>query len=367
MDMAKAEVKSFVKINLSIDVGPCGENGYHRVDMVMQQLSFHDDVTVEYMPSDPGQAGCGTASEDGGSFDIEVSTNRYYLPVDRRNLAYQAAELMAGLVSGGAADRGNAADGGSAKAAPGKIKISIRKRIPVAGGLAGGSGNAAAVLHALNIIWDLKLSLTELMALGAKLGSDVPFCVMGQARANKTFPDHIRKDAKAVSCARATGRGTELVPVVPLKSWIVIAKPRFSVSTKEVYEGIDSCEISRRPDNDRFVRMMTEKANAEKARARGFGKEATDICFSSPVRGSVRPDEELFGEFINVLEEYTLDHYPEVAELKEKMMEAGARFALMSGSGPTVFGIFGSMYAAKEAAEKLRAGGLEAYWTKTTI
>lgn len=375
MGMAKAEVKSFVKINLSIDVGPRGDNGYHRVDMVMQQLSFHDDVTVEYMPSDPGQAGCGTASEDGGSFDIEVSTNRYYLPVDKRNLAYQAAELMAGLVSGNAessgeasgSDNADAAGSGAVRVAPGTIKISIRKRIPVAGGLAGGSGNAAAVLHALNIIWDLHLSLAELMELGAKLGSDVPFCVMGQARANRSFPDYIRKDAMAVSCARATGRGTELLPVVPLKSWIVIAKPRFSVSTKEVYEGIDSCEITRRPDNDKLVRMMTEKANAEKARARGFGKEATDICFSSPVRGSVRPDEELCSEFINVLEEYTLGHYPEVAELKEKMMETGARFALMSGSGPTVFGIFGSMYAAKEAAEKLRAGGLEAYWTKTAI
>ena len=393
MGMTKAEIKSFVKINLSIDVGPRGEDGYHRVDMVMQQLSFHDDVTVEYMPSDPGQTGCGTASEDGGSFDIEVSTNRYYLPVDKRNLAYQAAELMAGLVSGGAAgsdcgstagsndgsaagcDCGSAAgsNGGSAagsgvpKVAPGMIRIQIKKRIPVAGGLAGGSGNAAAVLHALNIIWDLHLSLDDLMELGAKLGSDVPFCVMGQARANKSFPDHIRKDARAVSCARATGRGTELVPVVPLKSWIVIAKPHFSVSTREVYEGIDSCEITRRPDNDRLVRMMTEKANAEKARSRGFGKEATDICFSSPVRGSVRPDEELCGEFINVLEEYTLKHYPEVAELKDKMMETGARFALMSGSGPTVFGIFGSMYAAKEAAEKLRTDGLEAYWTKTAI
>ena len=197
-------VNSFVKINLSIDVGPRGENGYHRVDMVMQQLSFHDDVTVEYMPSDPGQAGCGTASEDGGSFDIEVSTNRYYLPVDKRNLAYQAAELMAGLASG------NAAGSGAVWVAPGTIKISIRKRIPVAGGLAGGSGNAAAVLHALNIIWDLRLSLAELMELGAKLGSDVPFCVMGQARANRSFPDYIRKDARAVSGARATGRGTEL-------------------------------------------------------------------------------------------------------------------------------------------------------------
>ena len=338
-------VKSFAKINLSIDVGPLGENGYHRVDMVMQQLSFHDDVTVEYVPSDPGREGCGAASEDGGSFDIEVSTNRYYLPVDRKNLAYQAAELMADLVSGRlSVNRGNAE---LPDVDPGTIRISIRKRIPVAAGLAGGSGNAAAVLHALNIIWRLRLGLTELMDLGARLGSDVPYCVMGQARANKDFPDYIRKDPMASACARATGRGTDLVPVVPLNSWMVISKPKLSVSTKEVYEGIDAREITRRPDNDRLVRRMTEKAGKHK--------------------GFVRLDPELCEDFINVLEEYTLDQYPEVAELKKKMAAAGAKFTLMSGSGPTVFGIFGSMSAAKQAAEGLRDGGLEAYWTRTTI
>ena len=371
-------VKSFAKINLSIDVGPLDDNGYHRVDMVMQQLSFHDDVTVEYMPSDPGPEDCGTASGDGGSFDIEVSTNRYYLPVDRRNLAYQAAELMAELVSDGpsggsgqdSAQSGHSDDKsyGSAQSGhsddksygsapgsegpvhvrPGKIKISIRKRIPVAGGLAGGSGNAAAVLHALNIIWDLGLSLSELMDLGAKLGSDVPFCVMGQARSNRDFPEYIRKDKLAASCARATGRGTELVPVTPLDSWMVISKPRFSVSTKEVYEGIDGKEITGRPDNDRLVKCMAEKARNTRHR-------------------SAHPDADLYRDFINVLEEYTLESYPEVAELKKKMLGAGARFALMSGSGPTVFGIFGSMSEAEKAAEKLRAEGLEAYWTRTAI
>lgn len=350
-------VKSFAKINLSIDVGPRGENGYHRVDMVMQQLSFHDDVTVEYMPSDPGREGCGAASEDGGSFDIEVSTNRYYLPVDRKNLAYQAAELMADLVSGRVAlDRGGVDERKSkgfvdrqrlTDIDPGIIKISIRKRIPVAAGLAGGSGNAAAVLHALNIIWRLNLSLTELMNLGARLGSDVPYCVMGQARSNKKFPNYIRKDPLASACARATGRGTELVPVVPLNSWMVISKPRLSVSTKEVYEGIDAREITKRPDNDRLVKRMTEKA----------GKH----------RGFIRFDRELSEDFINVLEEYTLEQYPNVADLKEKMTASGAKFTLMSGSGPTVFGLFGSMSIARQVAEDLRAQGLEAYWTRTTI
>ena len=339
-------VKSFAKINLSIDVGPRGDNGYHRVDMVMQQLSYHDDVTVEYVPSEPDCSGSlGTASGNGGSFDIEVSTNRYYLPVDRRNLAYQAAELMIGLVrEKAAADPGDEVTSDEPVAPgktiePGKVSIKIQKRIPVAGGLAGGSGNGAAVLHALNVIWDLGLSLKELMDLGAKLGSDVPFCVMGQARANRDLPEYIRKDAMSASCARATGRGTELVPVTPFDSWMVISKPRFSVSTKEVYDGIDARGVTERPDNDRLVRHLNEK---------------------------LAPGPELYQDFINVLEGYTLDQYPEVAKLKEKMLDAGAEFSLMSGSGPTVFGVFRTMSAARDAAEALRAAGLEAYWTRTT-
>ncbi len=312
--MPKVDIRSYVKINLSIDVGPCRADGYHTVDMVMQQLAFHDDVEVEYTPVSP--------DAESGSFDIEVRTNRYYLPVDRRNLAYRAAELMISAAGD--------------KAVPGKICIDIKKRIPVAGGLAGGSGNGAAVIHALNILWDLHLSLRELMDIGAGLGSDVPFCVMGQARTDKAVPEYLKKDPMASSCARAVGRGTELTPVRPLKSWMVIAKPRFSVSTKEVYSGIDEMEITARPDNDRLVQALSEG----------------------------RKDYE---DFVNVLEEYTLKKYPEVADLKEYMTEAGAEFSLMSGSGPTVFGIFGTVEAAKEAAEKIQGRGLEAYWTRTDL
>ena len=296
--------------------------------MVMQQLSFHDDVTVSYTPL--GKS---------GSFDIEVRTNRYYLPADRRNLAYQAAELMA-------RDERTA---GSVM--PGKILINIKKRIPVAGGLAGGSGNAAAVLHALNMIWDLHLSLQELMDLGAELGSDVPFCVMGQARANKDLPDYLKNDPMASSCARATGRGTELEPLPALKAWIVIAKPRFSVSTKEVYEGIDGIDVQSRPDNDRLAGMLKAKQPA--------GGKTDDY--------GVMPSEEMYADFINVLELYTLDAHPKVRELKEAMKAAGAEYALMSGSGPTVFGTFRTVAAARKAAEMLQDDGYTAYWTKTML
>lgn len=337
--MSKIVLKSFVKINLSIDVGAVSEDGYHPVDMIMQQLSFHDDVTVEYMPPSRGSSEIPeAASANGGSYDIEVSTNRYYLPVDKRNLAYQAAELMAERFG----------DKLPSDKAGGKIRIDIKKRIPVAGGLAGGSGNAAAVLLALDVLWDLKLSLREIMDLGALLGSDVPFCVMGQARANVNMPDYLRKDDMAVCAARATGRGTLLEPVPPLKAWVVIAKPRLSVSTKEVYQGIDKMEITARPDNDRLVGRMKRSAHDRRS-------------------SYAVPDEEMIEDFVNVLEAYTLKTYPEVEKLKREMQKEGAGSALMSGSGPTVFGIFRSMKESEKAALSLQRAGLEAYWTKTIL
>ena len=353
--MPEITIRSFVKINLSIDVGPRAENGFHAVDMVMQQLAFHDDVKVEYTPSAPGPAKVpGAASHDkGGSFDIEVRTNRYYLPTDRRNLAYQAAEVMADLVASRSGDSELEEPGtGLPCIAPGRIVIDIKKRIPVSGGLAGGSGNGAAVLHALNILWDLHLSLKELMDLGAKLGSDVPFCVIGQAREEKNIPAYLKGDPMASSCARATGRGTDLEIVTPLKAWMVIAKPKLSVSTAEVYKGIDELKISERPDNDRLVKQLTDAAAENRAKA-------GESCAA--------PSEELYRDFINVLEEYTLRAYPVVAELKDRMKKAGADFALMSGSGPTVFGIFSSMKKAENAAEEIQRAGLEAYWTRTTL
>ena len=321
--MGEISLYSFAKINLSIDVGSPMENGMHPVDMVMQQLAFHDDVKVSY--SEDG-------SLDRGRFRIFVSTNRPYLPVDSRNLAYKAAELMAERF-------GKDVPGGN-------IHIDIHKRIPVAAGLAGGSGNAAAVLHGLNVLWGGRrswlVSLSELLAAGAELGSDVPFCAAGQARGCRGLPAALRRDPAGGCCARATGTGTDLEIIRPLRSWVVIAKPRTGVSTAEVYKGIDSCEIKERPDNDVLCRAL----------------EDGDAGLAA-------------GQMINVLENYTLKAYPEVAELKEKMAECEsgryARRILMSGSGPTVFALFDTKEQAKDSCMDMRKSGYETYWTKTTI
>ncbi|NLD10152.1 MAG: 4-(cytidine 5'-diphospho)-2-C-methyl-D-erythritol kinase [Clostridiales bacterium] len=310
--MDEIKVLSFAKINLSIDVGAARGDGYHPVDMVMQQLSFHDDVDLKYIRNNDGTR---------GNIDVQVKTNRYYLPTDNRNLAFKAARLMA--------DRyGKQVDSGT-------VRIDIKKRIPVAAGLAGGSGNGAAVIHGLNVLWDLGLDLTKVCLLCAELGSDVPFSALGQAKANYIFPKPMRKDPMAASCARATGRGTELEPVEGIRKPVVIAKPSISVSTKEVYQGIDSCEIVSRPDNDKLVEDLAAHSDGA------------------------------YDNFINVLEAYTLDHYPAVAKLKQVMSETGAEKVLMSGSGPTVFAVYNDMKAAMSACDKLRDKGYEAYWTKT--
>lgn len=313
--MEEIKILSFAKINLSIDVTGITGDGMHTVDMIMHQISFHDDVKVKFFP-DPDKAR--------GDVDVRVSTNRYYLPVDERNLAYKAAVLLSSLYGD--------------KIPGGRVEIEIFKRIPVAAGLAGGSGNGAAVLHGLNQLWKLGLDLSALCSLGAKLGSDVPFCIMGQAGYNFCLPKKIRKDRMAVSSARATGTGTELQPLSGIKRSLVIAKPPMGVSTAEVYREIDNCKVEVHPDNDALAKGIMTK----------------DFTL-------------IYDNCINVLENYTLRAYPEVKKLKELLLQnTEAEKVLMSGSGPTVFGIYKSISEAKEACEMLRRHRYEAYWTKTT-
>lgn len=309
------KVSSYAKINFSIDVTGILENGMHTVDMIMHQIDFYDDVNLSF--SEEGEKSC-------GNVNITLTTNRRYLPTDQRNLAYKAAELMI--------------ENYKERIPGGDLSLHIHKRIPVAAGMAGGSGNGAAVLHGLNALWNLDLSLEELCELGSQLGSDVPFCVMGQARMNFHLPRKVRKDSLAVSCARATGTGTTLEPLQSVKKAVVIAKPAIGVSTKEVYQGIDHCEIGQRPDNNAMCTAIKEKDHAE-----------------------------FLNQCVNVLECYTLEAYPEVKALKNCLLEdQRAKKVLMSGSGPTVFALYQRIAEARKACAMLREQGYEAYWTKTT-
>ena len=206
----------------------------------------------------------------------------------------------------------------------GQLSVSIVKNIPVAAGLAGGSGNGAAVLIGLNRLWHLGLNTRQLCSLGEELGSDVPFCVLVQ---NTRY-----------RAALATGRGEVLRPLrKSMKKYIVLAKPPFGVSTKEVFRHIDEYHAECHPDNQALVRGLA--AGDYKA---------------------------VYRNMINVLELYTLEHYEPVKKLKEIFAEkTPAEKVLMSGSGPTVFGIYSSEREAKKACETIRSLRYEAYWAST--
>ncbi len=255
----RAVARSYAKINLTLDVTGKRDDGYHEVEMIMQTLSLFDLVIAD--------------KTRGG---IHLSTNLHYLPSNEKNIAYKAARLFfdeTGIRGG--------------------VKLRIHKNIPVSAGLAGGSGNAAAVLVLLNMLYNAGLSEKELCSLGAKLGADVPYCITGGTQLS-------------------SGIGEVLSPLPPMpKLNILLVKPFINVSTAEVYKEIDSAEITRRPD----TAAMTAAIERGDARA-------------------------VAGNLCNVMEYVTERQYPVISDIKSKMKADGALGALMSGSGPSVFGIF---------------------------
>lgn len=272
--MNKLELKALGKINLGLDVLGRRENGYHDVRMVMQTLYLYDQITI-------------TKKETPG---IELKTNLFYLPVDENNLAYRAAKLLM--------DEFDVKEG---------VSIYLDKHIPVAAGMAGGSSNAAAVLFGINRMFDLGLTQQELMDRGVTLGADVPYCIM-----------------RGTVLAEGIGEILTPLPALP-KCYVLIAKPPISVSTKLIYEKLDSHEIENHPDIDGIIQ----------------GLEAQDINKVAACMG-------------NVLEKVTVEEYPVIEEIKNVMKAEGALNAMMSGSGPTVFGIYDNKQLARKAADKIR-------------
>lgn len=197
------------------------------------------------------------------------------------------------------------------------IYIYIQKNIPVGAGLAGGSTNAAAVLKGLNKLWHLNISEDELMKIGKEIGADVPFCIKGGA-------------------ALAEGIGEKLTSIKGLDSWIVLCKPTISVSTQSVYKNLKADELTKHPNTDEILEALKEN----KVRV-----VAANLC--------------------NVLETVTLDMHPVVKEIKKKMLEYGTLGTLMSGSGPTVFGIYKDYNKAKCACDNLKKNYQQVYLVKT--
>ena len=308
--MQSITVQAFAKINLSLDVKGDLHNGYHIVEMVMQQISLHDDITMTWEPNE---------TKD---FDIKLTTTRGDLPNDQGNLAYRAAMLM---------NEAYPQVGGT-------MRIHIDKHIPVAAGMAGGSSNCAAVLHGINQLWNLKLNVATLCTQGAKLGSDVPFCIMGQAAASESLKDYFDNDPLACHCALATGTGTDMKPIRGLNAYIALSKPPIAVSTAEVYEGIDKSEIMNRPNNEALINALEEQHSPE-----------------------------IYANMVNVLEDYTLMMYPSVVYTKDIMRNMKATGpTLMSGSGPTVYTICGSSEEADAIRDRMLDINAESYSVRTT-
>lgn len=250
--------KAPAKINLTLDVLHKRSDGFHEVEMIMTTVDLADRVWIR--PTDSGR--------------ITIKTSERFVPNDRKNLAYQAAELLQrqyGIREG--------------------VEITLEKSIPVAAGLAGGSSDAAATLRGLNRLWNLGIGADELATLGAQIGSDVSFCVHG-------------------GTALATGRGEVIKNLpAPPNCWVILAKPAISVSTGDIYGNLDLSTVNH-PQTSSMVEALV---------AGDYDKMCQSVG--------------------NVLEGVTMDLHPQVVMLKEQMKKFGADAVLMSGSGPTVFGL----------------------------
>jgi len=267
----RATAKSYAKINLTLDVLGKLPNGYHEVKMIMQSVNLFDLVIVDKVPH-----------------GIHISTNCKFIPRNDKNIAYKAANLFFEKtgIKGGA-------------------KILIHKNIPVSAGLAGGSGNAAAVLCALNMLYGMPLS-NEIYDIALTLGADVPYCIDG-------------------GTCLAEGIGEKLTPLSPLPQFpVILVKPSVSISTAEIYKKIDFLNTLDRPDTDKALSAI-EKGDFDT----------------------------LFKNMKNVMEKVSEKMCPEISEISESMYNLGASVSLMSGSGPTVYGIFKDDFSAKTAYDAL--------------
>ncbi|MDR0963663.1 MAG: 4-(cytidine 5'-diphospho)-2-C-methyl-D-erythritol kinase [Clostridium sp.] len=273
--MKTYDIQAHAKINLSLDILGKLDNGYHEVRMVMQSISLADQLHLCVAPVGTG---------------IRMH-NDARLPNGERNLVYRAAQMMS--------EHFGIRDG---------LSIQLEKRIPIAAGLGGGSSDAAAVMLAMNDLFDLGATVEQLETLASSLGADVPFCLHGGTMLAEGIGDRL----------------TVLPPVTPL--YLIVDKPNFAVSTKWVYNHYDPSKVLKHPDTDAILAAIQ---NAEVG-AMIAGME-------------------------NVLESVTLPKHPMLQPIKNRLLKLGAIKSLMSGSGPTVFGLFLDQDTRDEALMRLRS------------
>ena len=252
------------KINLTLDITGIRADGYHEVEMILQMIELADEVELKKISS-------------GINLNMNASgiVGGENIPTDEKNLAWRAAlefQKFCGKNFG--------------------VAINLTKKIPAAAGLAGGSADAAAVIRGMNRLYEMNLTENELCEIGARVGSDVPFCIIG-------------------GTCLAEGRGEILTRLAPVKKFnAILAKPRGEISTAWAYKTYDDNPAKNHPPTQEIIEQM-ERGNYDAA----------------------------FKNFSNVLEGVALKKIPAIADCKRKMLAAGAKVALMSGSGPTVFAL----------------------------
>lgn len=285
--MNQVEVKAHAKINLSIDVLGTRQDGYHDLEMIMQTIPLFDRITICKLPK---------LHKNTTSDRISVTCTNPRLPCDNRNLAYKAAELIL--------DAASITD---------SISIHIEKKVPVGGGLGGGSADGAAVLTGMNTLYKLGYSTDNLMNFAAELGSDVPFLVKG-------------------GTAFVSGSGIKLSKIPAFdKGWLVLVNPGFFLSTEKVYKTLDTMliEPDDRPNTIGLIKAI-EKGDFN--------------YFTQNMK--------------NVLEIPAFSMRPELKIIKSELLQNGAQGALMSGSGSTLFGIFKSSQQAWATVKYFRKNKL---------
>ncbi|MEY8445796.1 4-(cytidine 5'-diphospho)-2-C-methyl-D-erythritol kinase [Enterococcus ratti] len=276
--------KAPAKINLGLDVLYKRPDGYHELEMVMSSVDLADHLFFEELPEDR----------------IIVETNKAFLPVDQRNNVFQAATLVKNKYQ---IKKG--------------VKIFVKKNIPVAAGLGGGSTDCAAALRGLNQLWNLGCSLSELAEIGLEVGTDVPYCVYG-------------------STAFVSGKGENVQVLSPMpQCWVILVKPKMSVSTRTVFQEIDV-------------------------------KQITHQNIYGLVEAVQRKDyQTMIKKMGNSLENVTGKRHPIIHQIKNRMLKYGADAALMSGSGPTVFALCRHYSRAQRVYNGLKGFCDEVYLVRT--
>ncbi|WP_303861367.1 4-(cytidine 5'-diphospho)-2-C-methyl-D-erythritol kinase [Alkalibaculum bacchi] len=282
--MNKLTLEARAKINLTLDIVNKREDGFHNVSMVMQTISLCD--TLHFKVIEKG---------------IKLNSNNPRLPKDERNIIYKSAKL---LLEQTKVDKG--------------IEVYVKKRIPIAAGLAGGSSNAASTIIALNKLWNLNLEDKSILEIGAKIGADVPFCMIE-------------------GTALAEGVGDVLTNLDPLpKFYVVLVKTSIRISTPWAYSLVNVKSIKNHPENLKMIE----------------GIQGGDVqMITSKMR--------------NVFEDFIFKKYPRLTDIKEKMIRLGALNSLMSGSGPTIYGLFEDEKTAKNAYSELKKSYKEVFIATT--